>query len=236
MNLSRRIFDSELMDTLPMPMPEMRKTLEFLEITNKYFGGAAVVFKYLSSWSKRWNRNQAIRILDIGTGNASIPCSIARWARKKGFPVHITGIDIIPDIVHIAQQNAKEFSEITIKESDFLSHQEQSQQNEKYDYAIASLLFHHLSSDSALHGLQIMDAIASRGIIVSDLHRTQAGYLMVTAASKLLGNSIVQNDGPLSVRRSFRLHELNELAQKSGLNYLTPRKEPWFRISLTGEK
>lgn len=233
MNLSRRIFDPELMDTLPMPMPEMRKTLEFLEITNKYFGGTEVILKYLSSWSERWNRNQPIRILDIGTGNADIPCSIARWARKRGFPVNITGIDIIPDIVHIARQNTKEFPEITIKECDFLYLPEE---DEKYDYAIASLLFHHLSLDSVVHGLQAMDTLSRRGIIISDLHRTQVGYLMVTIASKLLGNSIVQNDGPLSVRRSFRLHELNELAQKSGLNYLTPRKEPWFRISLTGEK
>lgn len=236
MNLSRRSCDPELMDTVPMPIPVMRKTLEFLEITNKYFGGTEVVLKYLSAWSQGWDKTKAVRILDIGTGNADIPCSIARWARRKGFTIHITGIDIIPDIVRIARQNTKEFPEITIEESDFFSLVERQEQDEKYDYVVASLLFHHLSSDSIVYVLQAMDMIARRGIIISDLHRTQAGYFMVKIASKLLGNSIVQNDGPLSVRRSFRLHELNDLAQKAGLSYLTARKEPWFRVSLSGEK
>ena len=78
--------------------------------------------------------------------------------------------------------------------------------------------------------------IAGRGMIISDLERSRAGYWAVTALSRIIGNAVVRHDAPLSVRRAFNLADLNLLARESGLGYLKSRKEPFFRVSLSGEK
>ena len=91
--------------------------------------------------------------------------------------------------------------------------------------------------EDAVGALQDMDKLATRGVIVSDLHRTRGGYVAVSVLSRLFGNSVVQHDGPLSVRRAFRVRELDALAEEAGLPYLRVRvHHPWFRVSLAGEK
>jgi hypothetical protein len=78
--------------------------------------------------------------------------------------------------------------------------------------------------------------LAKRGIIISDLRRGRAGYWAVKLLSDAVGNAVVRHDAPLSVRRAFRAEELETLARQAGLSYLSARPQPWFRISLAGEK
>lgn len=59
-----------------------------------------------------------ISILDIGTGSGCIPVSL----KKKLPEAHVTSIDISPDAVKTATQNARAlFADIEIKELDFLN-------------------------------------------------------------------------------------------------------------------
>ena len=82
----------------------------------------------------------------------------------------------------------------------------------------------------------MIDALSTRGIVISDLLRTASSYWAVTALSCLIGNKVVRHDGPLSVRRAFLPQELSALAAESGFPYLKSKREPWFRVSLAGEK
>ena len=233
MDFSRRIEASEHMDSPSTPKHLMVNALRFLEFTNKYFGGEQTIMKYLNRWSKSWEKNKPIKILDIGTGSADIPRSIVGWARKNGFHVHITGIDLIRDIVEIALEKSKTFPEISIKQENFFS---LAAQGERFDYVISSLLLHHLGSDQLLPGLKLMNQLATRGIILSDLNRSRMGYLMVGLLSHILGNAIVRHDGPISIRRALKISELMKMSEHAGLAYTTTRPERWFRLSLSGEK
>jgi hypothetical protein len=47
---------------------------------------------------------------------------------------------------------------------------------------------------------------------------------------------VVRHDGPVSVRRAFTVSELEELARRAGLGYLSARRHAGFRLSLTGAK
>jgi 2-polyprenyl-3-methyl-5-hydroxy-6-metoxy-1,4-benzoquinol methylase len=230
MTLVQRIDRPEIMDTQKVSMCEMKETLAFLETTNKIFGGADVFIKKLSEASKRWNKNQTIHILDVGTGSADIPLAIAAWAREHEFKVQITGIDLMDDIVSIAKEKTKSFPEIKIEQRDLFT------LTESYDYIIANLLLHHVPPSEFIHLLKTFDRLAKRGIIISDLLRSTLSYAAVSAFSYLKGNWIVRHDGPLSVRRAFTLNDLNQLIAVSGLNYLRALREPWFRVSLSGEK
>lgn len=222
------------MDTAPLSVEEMRTTLGFLERTNRWCGGAGVVLGYLTAWSRRWPAGGTIRMLDVGTGSADIPVAIVAWARARGLNVAVTGIDPVREVVAVARERTAGYPEITIEQADLNS---LAEGHETFDYVTASLLLHHLPPDEAAGALQDMDGLSTRGIIVSDLHRTRTGYAAVWLLSRLLGNAVVRHDGPLSVRRAFRPEELDDLAESGGLAYLHARvHHPWFRVSLAGEK
>ena len=211
----------------------LRETLEFLELTNRSFGGRGVVLGFLSRWLEgRNNRETPVRILDVGTGGADIPRAIALWARRRGLPVHITALELMPHIADIARKNTREFPEVLVRQEDFL----RLPPGETFDYVTASLFLHHMPDESLVPVLRAFDRLARRGVIVSDLLRSLPAYWSVKTLSRLAGNRVVRHDGPVSVRRAFTTAELQELAGQAGLHYLKARRHPWFRLSLAGEK
>ncbi|MBI4395664.1 MAG: hypothetical protein HY548_01120, partial [Elusimicrobia bacterium] len=73
LDLSSRVTDRELMDHISYPPAVVRRTLRFLELTNRFFGGIPLVLDFFELWSARWDRDTSIEILDVGTGGADIP-------------------------------------------------------------------------------------------------------------------------------------------------------------------
>jgi 2-polyprenyl-3-methyl-5-hydroxy-6-metoxy-1,4-benzoquinol methylase len=232
-SLSERIEQEELMDTEFFSLETMKETLKFLSFTNRYFGGNRVILDKLTAWSKNWKQDELIDILDIGTGGGDIPIAISQWAFKNKFNVRITGIDLMKDIVEIANENVFGIKNILIEQKDFY---ELEKSPGSFDYVVASLFLHHTPVSQSIQTLQLMNSISRRGIILSDLHRTWPSYISVKLLSNLIGNHVVKHDGPLSVQRSFHVKELQDLAEKSGITFLKAQKEPWFRLSLSGEK
>src|SRR4051812_23586167 len=125
------------MDTVAYPLPVVKRTLSFLSLTARFFGGSRVVIKRLEQFSARWKADQTITILDIGTGGADIPMAIALWARQRNWNVQITGIDVMPEITDIAKKNTQGFPEIRILNQDV---RDLERDGKTFDYVIASLL------------------------------------------------------------------------------------------------
>lgn len=232
-DLTVRSADPEWMDTREVATPTLRDTFRFLSLTNRFFGGNRVILKTIGAWSKKWRDGEPIRILDVGTGGGDIPLALAAWAERKGAHLLITGIERLPAAVEIARKNTRRYDTIHIRQDDFWSLDETT---DSFDYVVSSLFLHHVPIDQNVRALRHMDRIAKRGLIVSDLLRSRSSYNAVALLSYVAGNSIVKNDGPLSVRRAFTMMELADLIEAAGLSYLTARREPWFRVSLSGEK
>jgi len=232
-DLSQRTDEPEWMDTFTLSRHQLEKVLTFLRVTNRYFGGTFTILNTLKTWSKRWQKGEAIRILDIGTGEGDIPRALVDWGRKEGVFLHITGIDLVPEIIDIAKVKSLLYPEISFKTEDVRNF---SPLEKQFDYVIGSLLLHHINSTEHMSFLRAIDNLSVRGVILSDLQRSFLSYFSISALCAVIGNHIVRHDGPLSVRRGFRIEELNKLIKKSGLSYLEAIKEPWFRLSLKGEK
>ena len=232
-DLSRRVSDPELMDTVEYPAPVLRRALAFLELTNRRFGGAAVVLRKLEAWSAGWSRNGSIHILDVGTGGGDIPLSIVTWARRQAFKLKVTALDSTSTIAEIARQRVGPDPDVEVVVGDLF---DVARGKERFDYVIASLFLHHVTPDETVQALRACDRLAVRGVIISDLRRSLASLVAVTSISLLTGNFVVRHDAPLSVRRGFRVHELRELADSAGLTYVVASDEPCFRVSLAGEK
>ena len=232
--LDSRVDVPELIDTAPASRPSMRRALAFLAFTNRWCGGSRLIVRHLERWAPRWPAaSDTISVLDVGTGTADIPRALVRWARSRGQRLTVTGLDQVAPIVDLARERVGRYPEITIIRGDLF---ELAGTPARYDYVTASLFLHHVEQPRAVAALAALSRLARRGLIVSDLQRTRASWLAVGAAGYVLGNAIVRHDAPLSVRRAFRTHELAVLARRAGLDYVTARAEPWFRLSLAGEK
>lgn len=233
MDFSRRIDATEIMDSEPLADGEMRRTLRFLERTNRYLGGDSLVFSYLDAWSRHWPGGRPVSVLDVGTGGADLPVRLVRWARRRGFDLRVTGIDSTPSIARIARESTRAYPEIEIVEADLRSFASSSR---RFDVVIASLVLHHIPDDSLIDALCLLDKLAEQAALLSDLRRSQAGYWATSALTGLLGNRVVRHDGPLSIRRAFTVAELQGLAERAGLPYLRARAHAFFRLALAGEK
>jgi 2-polyprenyl-3-methyl-5-hydroxy-6-metoxy-1,4-benzoquinol methylase len=221
------------MDTVTFEPPVVRRTLDFLGLTARHFGGARAVIDCLARWSARWPADSTVSLLDVGTGGAEIPSAIVRWARAHRRRVRVVALDLVPEIAALARANAAAYPEIEVRCADAFSLRASG---ETFDYVTASLFLHHIPSPRIDDVLHLFDALSRRGVIVSDLSRSAASYWAVSALAFLAGNHVVRHDAPLSVRRSFTPAELAHFAARAGLPYLRAAAAPWFRLTLAGEK
>lgn len=231
-DLTNPIDEDEWMDTRPFDQGEARRALYFLAKMNRLFGGVSTVLNPLAQWSSRWHPGEPVHILDVGTGGADIPIALVKWGRENGYALRITAVEMVPQIAELAKEAARPYPEITVLVRDLRDLPKEL----TFDYVIASLFLHHVPIPLRVEALRSLGRRARRGLVISDLHRTLLSYWGVGLASWIWGDPIVRHDGPLSVRRSFRVSELVTLANEAGLSGLNARVEPWFRVSLVGEK
>jgi 2-polyprenyl-3-methyl-5-hydroxy-6-metoxy-1,4-benzoquinol methylase len=232
-DLSTRIDRPEIMDSVTLDPHVVRRTLNFLGMTARHFGGADVIIDKLAAWTSRLPENREFSVLDVGTGGAEIPVAIARWARRTGRRVNVLAVDLVPEIAAIARENAREYPEIEVRCGDAF---DLRAAGATFDFVTASLFLHHVPTPRITDMLRLFDALARRGIVVSDLSRSGPSFWAVKALSLLTGNHVVRHDGPLSVQRSFTRSELRDFARQAGLHYLHAEPAPWFRLALSGEK
>ncbi|HEY3381908.1 MAG TPA: methyltransferase domain-containing protein [Vicinamibacterales bacterium] len=233
LDLVARATGEELMDSNQWPAPVVRKTLRFLELTNRCFGGAAVVLRRFVSWHGQRAFTASLRILDVGTGGADVPVALINWARPLGLDLRVTAIDSAPDIVEAARARVSRVPEITVERCSLF---DLAASGRRFDIVVASLFLHHVPPSRTPDALRAIDRLAVRGVIISDLMRSPVALVAVGALALVAGNHVVRHDGPLSVRRAFTVDELEQLASNTGLTYLAAEREGPFRVSLSGQK
>jgi ubiquinone/menaquinone biosynthesis C-methylase UbiE len=101
------------------------------------------------------------------------------------------------------------------------------------DFIITTHFFHHLTDDQIVQVLREFDRVAKRGIIVNDLIRNRRAVLWIKLLT-LWANRYVQVDGPQSVRKAFKIREIEALAAKAGVGWLKARKHFGHRFTLAG--
>ena len=171
-----------------------------------------------------------IRILDIGSGSCDIPLAVSRWARTYDIPLHFTCLEMAGHAVDIARGQIARAGNPTVQllQGDAFTHQP----GEPYDWAVASMCFHHFSEAQILTLLKRLRGFVRNSVLINDLRRSRLASL---AARVLLAGTDtpagVQHDALLSIRRGFKISELSSLLRQ--LNRVTVSVEAarWFRIA-----
>ena len=108
--------------------------------------------------------------------------------------------------------------------------------DDSFDYAFSTLFLHHLTDEHAVTLLGEMSRVARRRFFVIDLHRHPVAYYFYRIFSSLFLQRFIQEDGALSILKSFRPGELRRLAARAGIEDANLTRSAAYRLVLSGKK
>lgn len=160
-------------------------------------------------------------LVDLGTGSADLPLAAVAWARRAGFDLRVTALDIHETTLELARDHVarhpKLADAVELRRCDALEAMEELGAN-SFDYAHAGMFLHHLSEIEVLTALRVMERLASKGIVWNDLLRTRlamAGIWVLTIGQ----GEMVKHDARVSVRAGFTRREVLEFASRLSMGY-----------------
>ena len=145
--------------------------------------------------------HEPLHIVDVGSGGGDLLRRIARWARKRGIAVELTGIDLNPYAARAAAESTLKELKITWVTGNALEYLPQK----PVDIVVSSLMAHHLEDEEIVALLRWMEATAHAGWFINDLERSERTCRMFTWLDRIMPwHRFVRHDGPASFRRAFR--------------------------------
>lgn len=218
------------MDDLNCSGEVLHQTLRELDSINRFLGGNTVTLRGLDDLLKKTNLKGSVHVIDIGCGSGEMLKLVAQKIRITNPQSTFTGIDANANIMHYAQKHVADFPEISIIAEDILG---DNFRVKKFDIALATLFLHHFSSSQLIDIFRNLKHQARIGIVINDLHRHWLAYYSIKLLTKFFSrSSMVKSDGPISVLRGFRKHELIEILQKSEIENYTLKWKWAFRWQL----
>lgn len=193
---------TELMDDPRCDMRALHRTYAGFRVLNPLVAGWRRTYRklirpLLSATAER-------TLLDVGSGGGDVARSLARWAARDGLRLRVTGID--PDARAHAYATALppvagvSFRQAWLHDID-----------EPFDFVVSNHVLHHLDN---VTGFLEQSAQRARVLSVhSDLARSRVAYAAFSVLSApFFPGSFIRRDGLTSLRRSFTVTELREIA------------------------
>ena len=218
------------MDDLTLATDALNQNLDELETINTWLGGYQPVLDALARLRGRFPAGRPLRVADLGSGGGDTLRHVARWARRNGVSVELTGIDANQFMLDYAAAKSQDFPEISYRQLDIFSAEFRA---EPYDVLTCSLFCHHFTDAELVPLLRQWRQQARVAVVVNDLHRHWLAYHSIKWLTRLLGGSyLVQHDAPLSVARAFLRTDWELLLRRAGITRYELRWRWAFRWQL----
>ena len=223
----------ELLDLPPgsYTLAELDGTLTDLTLVNNHLGNSRAVVKHLAAMTAG-SAGEGFTVLDVATGSADIPITIAKWARQAGLRIGITAVDHNPICINIAKKRCESYPEITLAVADGI---DLPFADKSFDYVLCSKTVHHFTDETVVEMIKGVLRVARQGYVIIDLRRSWIAYFLIYILTRLLTrNRLTRGDGPLSVLRSYTPGELAALASRSGASVFRVSREPFLLMVVAG--
>jgi 2-polyprenyl-3-methyl-5-hydroxy-6-metoxy-1,4-benzoquinol methylase len=230
-SLAQRKLVPEVMDDPALDPAKHEHALKSLSRINFFSTSASIVWPAIRRLAIA-SPSKQLRVLDIASGAGDVPLALWRKAKRAGLNMEFSGVDLSARAVEFARaRSAQASAPIRFEQQDALA----DHLPEGHDVVMCSLFLHHLTVDDARRVIGNMAAAAKRLVVVSDLRRSNYGWYLAYAASRVLTRSeVVHIDAVRSVEAAFTMPELRDFAATASLAdvNVTPR---WpCRMLLTG--
>jgi 2-polyprenyl-3-methyl-5-hydroxy-6-metoxy-1,4-benzoquinol methylase len=225
--LDVRATEPEIIDDPACDSVLAASSYRFMTMINACTGGTAVVRRFLADKAREAGNGRTLRILDVGAGSCDIPVAVSRWAARRGIRLQFTCLEPSTKVIQLARARlASESDNVQVLQEDVFKHQPV----EPYDYATASMCFHHFTDAQILDVLPRLRSFVRKGVLINDLRRTPlalfGAYLLTIGAA-----AGVRHDAMVSVRRGFKSPELKALLQQVPDSALSIKAVWCFRVS-----
>lgn len=224
----------ELLDLGAGTAAERRRSLADLRRVNRWAGGIAASRRELARFLERTHLRE-LTLLDLGTGTADVPASLARWAQSRGVRLHAIGLDLKREHLLAARaelDRAGERAALIQADAFRLPFADAS-----IEVVHSSLFLHHFRPPALCALLQEALRVARRLVLMNDLVRHRVPLLFLRAAAPLIARSrITRHDGRASILRAYTPGELSAIAAAAGLERSAVRTHFPYRHCLVVEK
>lgn len=212
---SKRSTEKEMMDNLHCTGPVLFQTLKELKTINRLLGGNRVTTGGLQKLLNG-SQKKSYTIADLGCGGGDMIEVMAKWAQKKKVPLEFLAIDANPNIISLAKENLSEkYSQVTFRAANVFDPNFIDQQA---DILTCTLFMHHFTDEELHLLLKNFKQKAKLGILINDLHRHPLAYYSIKGLTWLFSqSSMVRNDAPISVARSFTRKDWEKLLSAAGI-------------------
>jgi 2-polyprenyl-3-methyl-5-hydroxy-6-metoxy-1,4-benzoquinol methylase len=208
-DFSKRSTEEEIMDNFALPPQEIDPVLKELEVINKLLGGFAVFYDAF----KKIDLQNGDSICDWGCGGGDGLKMLAKHFKKQNLQLNFIGVDATPSAVEFAQKANLNYKNLTFRCEDVLKADFKAKE---FDVVISSLFTHHFEDAAWIELITRMIHSSKKAVIINDLHRHPLAYYSIGILTQLFSKSpMVKHDSKVSVMRSFKKKELENLLQKA---------------------
>lgn len=214
-DFSHRSTKEEIMDNFALDHQELDPVLKELEIINKLLGGFSVFYDAFN----KVKIASGDTVSDWGCGGGDSLRILDKHFKKRKLDINFIGIDATPSTIEFAKETNKNYPNISFRLADVLKENFKPQE---FDFVISSLFTHHFDDDQWFILIRKMIDSSKKAVIINDLHRHWFAFYSIGWLTQLFSKSpMVKHDSKLSVLRSFKRKELENLLKNAGVQKYT---------------
>ncbi|RYD51904.1 MAG: methyltransferase domain-containing protein [Sphingobacteriales bacterium] len=217
MNWARRSSQPELLDDDGIPDADLVQNLRELNRINTLLGGHCITRNGLKNLLAGYSGSEPVRIAEIGCGGGDNLRIISQLLDQIGIPYALTGIDLKAGCIAFAKAHSGIPPErVTWLCSDYAA--VPFPENKRPHILFSSLFCHHFASETLVAQVRWLAQNSQLGFFINDLHRHPLAYHSIRLLTRVFSKSyLVRNDAPVSVLRSFRKADWQDIFRKAAL-------------------